>query len=425
MDERQVIIPYSPRDVFLPYHNSEKRYCLTVAHRRAGKTVARINKLIKEAAICQKESPRYGYLAPYFVQAKEIAWQYLKRYSQPMLEMGGKANESELSITYAHNGAVIRLYGADNADRLRGLYFDGIVADEAQDIAPSALTSVILPALSDRQGWLDLSGTPKGWGNLLGQSYKQAADDPEWFVQVLKASQTGLIPPDELARLRKRMPENEYLQEFECSFDAAITGAYYAKELAKLDEDKRITRVPYEPMLKVHTVWDLGVSDSTAIWFFQLSGREIRIIDYLESSGYGLDHYIRELQAKGYIYGSHFGPHDIQVREFGSGKSRLEMAASLGIQFQVLPLEPVKDGIDAARMMIPRMYFDADRCAKGIDALRQYREKFDEKRGIALGPLHDWSSHAADAFRYLCAAVDRVAGEDWQRPMKYPKLFNA
>ena len=215
------------------------------------------------------------------------------------------------------------------------------------------------------------------------------------------------------------------MQEFECSFDAAITGAYYAKELAKLDEDKRITRVPYEPMLKVHTVWDLGVSDSTAIWFFQLSGREIRIIDYLESSGYGLDHYIRELQAKGYIYGSHFGPHDIQVREFGSGMSRLEMAASLGIQFQVLPLEPVKDGIDAARMMIPRMYFDADRCAKGIDALRQYREKFDEKRGIALGPLHDWSSHAADAFRYLCAAVDRVAGEDWQRPMKYPKLFNA
>ena len=246
----EVVIPYKPREAFESYHEATSRYCLTVAHRRAGKTVARINKLIQHAASCNKQAPRFGYLAPYYIQAG-YCLAYLKHYTAPITQAtGGKINESELSVQFGHNGAVIRLYGAENAERLRGLYFDGIAADEAQDIAPSALTQVILPALSDRQGWLDLSGTPKGWGNLLGETYKRAQDDPEWFVQVLKASQTKLIPQDELDRLRRAMPENEYLQEFECSFDAAITGAYYAKELQAAEQDGRITSVPHDPMLK-------------------------------------------------------------------------------------------------------------------------------------------------------------------------------
>jgi len=246
-----------------------------------------------------------------------------------------------------------------------------------------------------------LSGTPKGWGNLLGESYKRAKDDPQWFVQMLKASETGLIDADELKNLRAMMPENEYLQEFECSFDAAITGAYYAKELQQAQADGRIGRVPYDKALKVNTAWDLGVSDSTAIWFYQQTGREIRVIDYFEAAGHGLDYYARELDKKGYLYGKHFAPHDIQVRELGSGKSRWETAKGLGITFQVLPADSVQDGISTARLLISRMYFDEHKCAIGIDALRQYREKRDEKRGVNLGPLHDWSSHAADAFRYL------------------------
>jgi phage terminase large subunit len=404
--EAEILIPYRPRDAFLPYHSNEKRYALTVAHRRAGKTVARINKLIKAAALCERENPRFGYLAPYYIQAKDIAWNYLKQYSAPILSVGaGKVNESELSVTFPHNNATIRLYGAENAERLRGLYFDGLAADEAQDIAPQALTQVIMPALSDRQGWLDLSGTPKGWGNLLGETYKRAQDDPEWFVQVLKASETGILSADELRRLRQMMPENEYLQEFECSFDAAITGAYYAPELQKAERENRVTRVPYDPMLRVNTAWDLGMSDSTAIWFYQQVGREIRVIDYLEAAGHGLDYYARELQNRGYLYGTHFAPHDIQVRELGTGKSRLEIAKGLGITFKALPNLPVADGISAARLTINRMYFDKVKCATGLDALRQYREKRDEKRGINLGPLHDWTSHAADSFRYLCVGI--------------------
>lgn len=398
MEVRNVVIDYCPRAAFKEYHASAKRYSLTVAHRRAGKTVARINKLIRAAVQCRLPNPRFGYLAPYYIQAKDIAWGYLKQYCAPLQP---KINESELSVTLPFNGGQIRLYGAENAERLRGLYFDGLAADEAQDIAPSALTQVIMPALSDRQGWLDLSGTPKGWGNLLGQSYQRARDDPEWFVQVLKASETGLIPDDELRRLRAMMPANEYEQEFECSFDAAITGAYYAQALQQAQADKRIGRVPYDPQLRVNTAWDLGISDSMAIWFYQQLAREVRVIDYYEASGHGLEHYAGVLDKRGYLYGRHFGPHDIQVRELGTGKSRLEVARGLGIRFEVLPNQPVKDGIDAARMLIPRCYFDEQKCAIGLDALRQYREKIDEKRAISLGPLHDWTSHAADAFRYL------------------------
>jgi hypothetical protein len=424
VEVREVVIDYEPREAFREYHANAKRFALTVAHRRAGKTVARINRLIRDAAVCRKPNPRFAYLAPYYIQAKDIAWNYLKGYASPILQ--GKApNESELSVVFPHNGAQIRLYGADNAERLRGLYFDGLAADEAQDIRPSTLTQIILPALSDRQGWLDLSGTPKGWGNLLGETYKRAQNDPEWFVQVIRASQTGIIPPDELERLRRSMPANEYEQEFECSFDAAITGAYYAEAIRKLEANGAICAVPYDPMFRVHTVWDLGISDSMSIWFFQIAGREIRVIDYYEAAGFGLDHYAAMLQTKGYSYGQHFGPHDIEVREIGTGKSRREVAAGMGLNFDVLPNLPVKDGIDAARMTIPRCVFDAKKTAIGLDALRQYREKVDDKRMVSMGPLHDWTSHAADSFRYLAISLSRITENSWGGSLSYPRLTTA
>jgi phage terminase large subunit len=421
VEVRQVLIDYTPRDAFKAYHESDKRFGCTVAHRRAGKTVARINKLIKAAATNKLERPRYGYLAPSFVQAKDIAWAYLKAYAWPILEAtGGKTNESDLSITFGHNEATIRLYGAENANRMRGLYFDGIAIDEAQDIAPSVLSSVIFPALLDRKGWLDVSGTPKGWGNLLGDVYKRGQTDPEWFCQVLRASQTQILPTDELLRAQAAMPENEYLQEFECSFEAAITGAYYAKELAKCEAEGRICSVPYDAAAQVHTVWDLGIADSMSIWFVQAVGRELRVIDYLEESGFGLDHYAQALRDKGYLYGKHFGPHDIQVRELGTGKSRKETAEALGLVFDVVPNLPVADGISAARLLISRMWFDAKKCALGLDALKQYREKVDIKRQVSMGPLHDWTSHAADAFRYLAISADKMSAQTPWEPLQYP-----
>lgn len=418
--ETVIEIPYSPREAFSPYHNSNKRYKLTVAHRRAGKTVARINQIIR-AAVTGPADGRYGYLAPTFVQAKDIAWAYLKHYTAPLLEHGGGKNESELSVTLP-TGAMIKLYGAENYDRMRGLYFNGIALDEAQDIPPQALTQVILPALADRGGWLDAAGTPKGRAGLLYDLRKMALADPEaWFYQELRASQTNILPLDELKRLKQLMPQNEYEQELECSFDAAVTGAYYANLLNDAEEQGRITGVPWEPMLPVNTAWDLGMADSMSIVFWQQTrGGEIRVIDYYEASGHGLDHYVNVLRGKPYTWGKHFAPHDIQVRELGTGKSRLEVAASLGIRFDLAPNVRVEDGIQAARMMIPKCWFDKNNCQTLLECLRLYQEKKDPKLNVSRGPLHDWTSHAADAFRYMAVSMKNT--EQAFKPINYPKL---
>lgn len=417
-EHRHIVIPYAPRDAFLPYHQTDKRFSLTVAHRRAGKTVARINKIIRAALVCKKDSPRFGYLAPTYVQAKDIAWLYIKHYTAPLIEFGLKVNESELSVVLPHNGAIIRLYGAENYDRMRGLYFDGLAIDEAQDVPSVALTQVILPSLSDRNGWLDASGTPKGRAGLLYKLFQDAKAAPaEWFVQVLKASETGILSPDQLAMLKRTMPENEYEQEMECSFDAAITGAYYARLIEAAEQSGRIGDVPYDPALPVNTAWDLGIEDKTAIVFWQaLRGGSIRVIDYYEASGHGFDHYASVLDKRGYKYGKHFGPHDIAVRELGTGKSRLEVARGLGISFRVLPNSRVEDGINAVRMTLPRCWFDAKRTALLIESLRQYREKIDEKRQVSMGPLHDATSHAADCARYMAMAL---RDETSSQPLKY------
>lgn len=407
MAKRSVIIPYTTREIFKSYHSNTKRNALTVAHRRAGKTVARLNRIIRAAATGPKDG-RYAYLAPTYVQAKDIAWNYLKHYTAPLLKYGGSKNESELSIALP-GGQNIRLYGAESYDRMRGLYFNGASLDEVQDIPIVALTQVILPALADRGGWLDAAGTPKGRAGLLYQLREMALADPDnWFYQELRASETGILPQEELDRLKTMMPANEYEQEMECSFDAALTGAYYARELT--DADSRITAVPWEPMLPVNTAWDLGMADSTSIVFWQQSpGGEIRVIDYYEASGYGLDHYVRALRDKPYTYGKHYAPHDIQVRELGTGKSRMEVAFALGIRFDLAPSVSIADGINAVRMMIPKCLFDSVKTGPMLEALRLYREKRDAKRNVSLGPLHDWTSHAADCMRYMAVSISQRA----------------
>lgn len=410
MNEEVLRIQYRPRESFKAYHDNTKRFSLTIAHRRAGKTVARVNHLIRAACSCDKQLPRFGYLGPTYTQAKDIAWVYLKTYLAPLMPHGLKINETELSVTLPRNGAVIRLYGAENYDRLRGLYFDGLAIDEAQDVPSVALTQVILPALSDRNGWLDLSGTPKGRAGLLYKCFQDAKVAPQdWFLQVLRASETGILAPEQLDMLRRTMPENEYQQEMECSFDAAITGAYYARLIDAAEKDGRIGAVPYDPMLPVNTAWDLGIEDKTSIVFWQmLRGGAVRVIDYYEASGYGLDHYAAALDKRGYKYGKHYAPHDIAVRELGTGKSRLEVARSLGLPFSVIPIARVEDGINAVRMTLPRCWFDETKCSLLIESLRQYREKVDEKRQVGMGPLHDHTSHAADAMRYMCTGMRDV-----------------
>lgn len=416
MAVQRIVIPYSPRQQFQPLHDRSQRWGAVVAHRRAGKTVACVNDLIKAAIVCQKQEPRFAYLAPYYAQAKDVAWSYLKRFTAPI--PGTTAHEAELRVDLP-NGGRVRLYGADNYDRLRGTYFDGVVLDEYGDMDPRAWEEVIRPALSDRLGWAVFIGTPKG-RNHFADLWDRAKADPEWFTQMLKASESGLLPESELADARKTMSEDRYEQEYECSFQAAVIGSYYGREMTTAEKDKRLTRVPWEPGLPVHTAWDLGIGDSTAIWFAQHVGREIRILDYLENSGVGLDWYARELDKKPYKYGDHILPHDAEVKELGTGKSRLETLHSLGIrQTRIIPAQSVEDGINAARSLIPRCWFDEEKTKRGIDCLRNYRREFDERRKVFHDrPLHDWSSHGADAFRYLALGLPEHQSA-WSKPIEY------
>lgn len=425
----RVVIPYSPRPAFAAYHASDRRYSLTVAHRRAGKTVARINKLIRKAFECQLERPRYGYLAPTYVQAKDIAWAYLKHYAAGLLKLGGKTNESELSIVLPHNEATIRLYGAENAERLRGLYFDGIAIDEAQQISPSVLTQIILPALADRGGWLDIAGTANGWVNLLGSTYKIAVNDPAWHVQVLKASETGILPDEELARLKSAMPENEYLQEMECSFEAAVSGAYYAGLLAQARREGRVGRVAADPLLTLRAFCDIGGTgaraDAFAIWIAQFVGREIRVLDYYEAVGQPLGTHLEWMREKGYtpkrcqIWLPHDGASNDKVYDV-SYESALKQA---GYAVTVIPNQgkgAASQRVQACRRLFPSIWFNEATTRPGLDALGAYHEKRDPMRGVGLGPEHDWSSHGADAMGLLCVAYEAPAERPQQ--IKYPAM---
>lgn len=400
-----LVSPYEVRDQFRPLHARNTRWFIGVAHRRAGKTVADINELVIGATKCELPNPRFAYVAPQLNQAKDIAWTYLKEYTA---FLSPKINESELWVELP-GGARIRIYGADNPDRLRGIYLDGVVLDEFGDMDPTIWTQVIRPALSDRKGWAAFIGTPKG-KNTFYKLWVQAENDPEWTRLMLKASETGLLDAKELADARKMMSDDEYAQEYECSFEAAIRGAYYAHEMNAAEADNRISAVPHDPRLLTHTAWDLGVADSTCIWFFQTVGRETRVIDVLKGEGVGLDWYARELQSRGYLYGKHYLPHDVEVRELGTGKSRKEVLAGLGIEATVCPNIPVADGIQAVRMLLPTCWFDKDKCKDGIEALRMYRRDYDEKRQeFRVHPLHDWTSHYADAFRYFAVGHREAA----------------
>jgi hypothetical protein len=393
------VIPYRPRAVWLPYHQSDARWRVVVAHRRAGKTVAALNGLIRTALTCDKPYPRCAYVAPYLGQAKAVAWDLLKRFTAPI--RGVSWHEAELRCDLP-NGGRIRLFGADNPDALRGLYLDDVDCDEFGDWNPRAWTEVIRPALSDRQGRATFTGTPRGKNAFFDLRERAARGEDGWALWELKASRTRLLTPEELADARASMDAAAYAREYECSFDASVEGAYYAVELERGQAEGRLCRVPIEPTVKIDTWWDLGIDDATAIWFVQDVGPERRIVDYLEVSGEGLAQIVRRLEARDYRYGRHVLPHDVQVRELGTGVSRVETLRALGLrEVEVVGQQSVADGINAVRLMLARCWFDAERCARGIEALKQYRREWDSARQVwRERPLHDWTSHAADAFRY-------------------------
>ena len=401
--------PYKARDAFLDFHYRKERWAVLTCHRRAGKTVATICDIIRRAIMENKPDSRYAYIAPYYAQAKNIAWDYLLKFAEPAIV---KANQSELWVELV-NGAKIRLFGADNPDALRGLYLDGVVLDEYADMKPRLWGEIVRPLLTDRNGlngyqtWATFIGTPKGH-NAFYDIYKNAQNNDNWYVKTLRADQSGLIPEAELLDAQATMSSNQYEQEFLCSFEAAIMGAYYGQEMRRITDLDRITTVDYDPMFPCHTAWDLGFNDSTSIWWFQVVYGEIRVLDHHSSNGQAVPFYTGLLAQKeeefGYKYGYHYLPHDARAKTMASGgKSIIEQfATKIDIKhLKIVPNLSIQDGIQATRLALTRTWFD-NRCEEGIECLRQYqREWNDDKKCFNDRPKHDFTSHSADAFRYL------------------------
>lgn len=406
-------IPYKPRTQQLAIHDlmDEKRFGVVVAHRRMGKTVSAINHIIKDAILNQKEAPRYAYIAPTYGQAKRVAWDYLVKYADPL---GGSSNISELRVDFW--GRRIQLYGSDNPEALRGQYFDGVILDEIGDQNPKIWTDIIRPALADRKGWCLFIGTPKGH-NHFKELRDRAEKEEGWGLLEFKASETGVVDETELKAARNEMGEDKFRQEFECSFDAAVEGSYYGQILNELEDKKHMQEIPREELSRTFTAWDLGMGDSTSIWVAQLVGSEVRLIDYYENHGVGLDHYVKWIRDNDYIKAEHILPHDVRVRELGSGKSRLEMLEEAGLEIKIAPRMGLDDGIQAVRRLLPRCWFNVPKVQTGLNCLRNYRRDYDEKRKIFYErPLHDWSSHGSDSFRYLALGLDE-GHSTWSKPI--------
>ena len=411
MDEAEVAIDlgYTPRPFQARLHRQLKRFNVLVCHRRFGKTVFSIMEMIDRALRCDLKNPQFAYIAPTYGQAKRVAWEYVKDFTKNL--PGAKPNEAELRVDIPRpdRGDKIRimLLGAENPDSLRGIYLDGVILDEYAQCDPTIWGQVIRPALSDRLGWAIFIGTPKGQNHFF-DIYSDAKKLKSWHVAMYKASETGVVDPNELEESRATMSPEEYDQEYECSFSAALIGAYYGKYINELEGLGQISdKVVYDRTVGVETYWDLGIADSMAIWFIQKVGKEIHVIDYLEDSGKGLEYYAKELKAKPYVYDEHFIPHDGAARELGTGKTRQEALAIYGIKTTIVPRQSVADGIHGVRSLLPLCWFHKTNTAQGVAALKNYQRKWDAKKKMFIDrPLHDWTSHGSDAFRMFGLSYD-------------------
>ncbi len=372
-------------------------------------------------------------MLPQANQARKAIWTAINPHTGLRLidqafprEIREATQENEMFIRM-RCGSTWQVVGSDNFTSLLGSPPAGVVFSEWALADPKAW-ALLRPILLENDGWALFITTPRG-RNHAHTMLELAQSEPGWFGEVLPATETGVFTPEQLAsELREYIKENGQVdgqslfdQEYGCSFDAAIVGAYYAGEMRQAEADGRICNLPWEPKVKVHTAWDLGFDDSTAIWFVQQVGREVRLIDYYEASGEALPHYASLLKSKPYAYGDHLLPHDAEVRELGTGKSRVETLQGLGVQSTVVPIQEVPDGINAARLMLPRCWIDKTKCDRGIQALKAYRREWDEDHKVfRVRPLHDWASHGADAFRYLALGL-RPDDGGWGKSLDYGK----
>lgn len=449
------VSPRKMNDQIIPYHyvprpyqaefiyevqksiegKSKKRFFFQVWHRRSGKDKTDIADPVPRQLLQKPCLVKYVY--PTLVMGRDNLWNGIGadgfRYINhiPDFIRAGNFNDTRMTIPVINKvdqqtPSLFQVSGSDNPDSLRGGNPVMFIFSEWSEQDPYAW-DVVEPILRENNGIAIFNLTPKG-DNHARAMYEYAKDHPLWFVQKLTYKDTGVFTEEEYQSIvqdtikrftTQGRSEEEALayceQEYMCSFDSPVIGSYYGAAMAKAEADKRITRVPYDATLPVHTAWDLGMDDSMTIWFFQIAGLEIHFIDYYENSGEGLTHYAQVLQDKKYVYGNHFAPHDISVREIGTGKSRLEVATSLGINFITAPKLEIEEGINAARLIFNQCWFDKDLCYRGIQCLKNYKKDWSDKNMVfRTTPLHNWASHGADAFR--CFAVTHNIHRGFQMP---------
>jgi hypothetical protein len=416
-DTDELVLPYKPRSYFnKTVHASKKRWIFVVAHRRAGKTVALVNTLIKACLENDRldPPPRYAYVGPSFDQTKDLCWGYLKHFTATI--PGVRHLEGELSVVF-RNGGTIRLYGGALAyERMRGIYLDGAVLDEYPLLNPKALTSIVRPCLADYRGFAIVSGTSNGDDHFHALKMR-ATEDENWDVFDLPIFETGTetmstkteaLSLEEVAEMRRDMSADEFAREMLNSFEAPVEGAFYTEALNSLQAAKRVTKVPPDLNTDVITSWDLGMRHLQCVWLFQLCGAEIHWIDYIEGTGQPLSHYTSLLQLKakvgGFKYRCHLLPHDVEVRELATGFSRRhELHNLLAEPIITVPNHNTEDGISATRQRLGVSWFDAVATRKGLARLRSYRRG---KTGVAIA---DESEDAADAFRTGCVGIPLIS----------------
>mgnify|MGYP003640745237 CR=1 FL=1 len=375
-------------------------------------------------ALCERVGV-YWHMAPTQKQVRKIVWDNIDSAGRRMVdqvwpqETRKSTRNDEMKIEL-RNGSIWQCVGSDNYDSLVGANPVGVVFSE-YSLANPAAWDYIRPILAENGGWALFIYTPRGT-NHGEELYRMAELNDDWFHEILTVDDTNSISKEAIEDERGAgMSEEKIQQEFFCSFAGIMDGSYYGKYLKNAEEEDRINSVPVESEIEVHTSWDLGVNDTTVIWAYQIIGKEIRMINHYEQSGEGLGHYAGIIngwaEKHGYRYGDHNFPHDVAVRELGTGKSREETLRELGIRVKIAPKLSIEDGINAVRRIISRCWFDKKNCAEGLRALRQYRVEYDEKRQTFRNtPLHDWASNSADAFRYLAVSLpDRAKA----KPINY------
>ena len=365
-------------------------------------TIFAVNELLKRVTTVERKRPQVAYIAPTRVQAKQIAWEELKSLVKNI--PGTKINESELRVDLPNKGRIMVL-GAENPDALRGLYLDYAVLDEVADMPKTVWSTVLRPALADREGGALFIGTPKG-KNYFHDLYMQGMTAPNWKSILLSYHDTNALNDIEVEALRTEMSEEEFSQELECSFTAAIRGSYYGKQIERAERENRIGKVPYDPSSPVYTAWDIGF-DGTSIWYAQVINNEFRVIDYDEFVDKDIPYCVNIVLGKSYIYEYHILPHDAKKRSItDKSKTVIGHLEKLGLKCKVASKLPILDGITAGRNLIDKCFIDFNKCQRGLESLRHYRAQYDESKGVLQQtPIHDEYSHGADAFRYLAVGL--------------------